>query len=203
MVILLWKMVGETFTVDFFILPAFETQQLPAAVRQSYRKSSVWTEFERVQLSQPCSERWTEQKVWLLGSTEPWTEHQSGSDRFRFEPRFRTELGHHYMWWIWEIKSFQRKCFASLSSGHKNRCSYTRVSCRLVLFFSLLGWPSLALKNCTVLRFFTFFTDYTFLYHVTQPRVRLRSPFPFHYCTLVTHPDSFFPFLLCLTHMDS
>jgi len=31
-VILLWEMVGETFTVDFIILSAFETQRLPAAV---------------------------------------------------------------------------------------------------------------------------------------------------------------------------
>jgi len=28
-----------------------------------------------------------------------------------------------------------------------------------------------------MLQFFLFFTDYTFLYHVIQSRVRLRSPF--------------------------
>jgi len=49
-----------------------------------------------------------------------------------------------------------------------------------------------------LLRFFILFTDYTFLYHVTPSRVRLRSPFPFHFCTLVTHSDSFSSFPLML-----
>jgi len=63
---------------------------------KSLEVSSVRTRFNAVLKFHTLPEPRTELVVRFCTTTEPWTELRSGSEKFRFELWFRTELRHPY-----------------------------------------------------------------------------------------------------------
>ena len=60
-------------------------------------KSSVRTRFSKVQRFSTLLEPRTGLVVWFYLPPKPWTELRSGSEKFRFELWFGTELRHPYL----------------------------------------------------------------------------------------------------------